>query len=374
VGERVELTVRHLASGGTTVVRAARLIKAAGFDIEAIDPFPLSSEQVRSVSPNSFDLRCPELRESTTPVWVVGSGKTAMDTVHTLVTDNPGREIGVVAGSGTYFGIRERFYPSGARRWFGGRRTNQMITELARRFDGTNEDDVRRWWLQDYATSVVEDPKHNLFGVISAAEIETIRAGTREVVEDHFEDVVDQGGVPHLVLRSGATRELEPGSWVVNCTGYFTPRANPPESYASESGRVLSINRSSVTLGFTSFSGYFLTHLMFLDELTDLPLYAADMDDIKRKTGAALPLVIATLLQYNLSVIFEAVPTKVFQQCGLDFDLMYPLPRRLAGQVRFMATHKRDRERHRRTLDTVRERFGVRCGPIGPERAVTAPA
>jgi hypothetical protein len=29
-----------------------------------------------------------------------------------------------------------------------------------------------------------------------------------------------------------------------------------------------------------------------------------------------------------------------------------------------MATHHREREHQRRTLDTVRERFDVRCGPL----------
>ena len=32
--------------------------------------------------------------------------------------------------------------------------------------------------------------------------------------------------------------------------------------------------------------------------------------------------------------------------------------------VRFMLTHRREREHQRRSLDTVRERFNVRCGPV----------
>ena len=45
----------------------------------------------------------------------------------------------------------------------------------------------------------------------------------------------------------------------------------------------------------------------------------------------------------------DHVPAKVFQQCGLDFDRWYPLPRRLAGQLRFLA---------------VGERFGIAHGPL----------
>jgi hypothetical protein len=49
---------------------------------------------------------------------------------------------------------------------------------------------------------------------------------------------------------------------------------------------------------------------------------------------------------------------------GLDMDTWYPLPRRLPSLTRFMLTHRRDRERARRVLDTVRERFDIRCGPL----------
>ena len=51
----------------------------------------------------------------------IGGGKTAMDTAHTLITHYPGREVNLVAGSGTFFSSRDRFFPTGARRWWGGR-------------------------------------------------------------------------------------------------------------------------------------------------------------------------------------------------------------------------------------------------------------
>jgi hypothetical protein len=60
----------------------------------------------------------------------------------------------------------------------------------------------------------------------------------------------------------------------------------------------------------------------------------------------------------------DQLPAKVFAECGLDFDRWYPLPRRMAATARFMLTHRRHREHQRRTLDTVRERFDLRCGPL----------
>jgi hypothetical protein len=68
--------------------------------------------------------------------------------------------------------------------------------------------------------------------------------------------------------------------------------------------------------------------------------------------------------QYNLSLIADSVPVKAFTECGLDFDRWYPLPRRMLGVARFMLTHRRERDRLRHTLDTVRDRFDVRCAPL----------
>jgi hypothetical protein len=132
---------------------------------------------------------------------------------------------------------------------------------------------------------------------------------------------------------------------------------------------VVSIQLRSATLHLTSFGGYFLTHLLFLDKIRDIPLYELDAQDLRAKSHTAFPYTLLTLAQYNLSLIADSVPTKVFGDCGLDFDRWYPLPRRLVGTTRFLLTHRREREHQRHTLDTVRERFDVRCGPLSQEKA-----
>lgn len=102
------------------VVEAKRLIKAYGFRVMPNDPLAISSAGVLSVSPDFCDVRRDEMRASDTPVWVIGGGKTAMDTAYTLITEYPGREVNLVAGSGTFFLSRDRFFPTGARRWWSG--------------------------------------------------------------------------------------------------------------------------------------------------------------------------------------------------------------------------------------------------------------
>lgn len=120
----------------------------------------------------------------------------------------------------------------------------------------------------------------------------------------------------------------------------------------------------SAALHFSSYSAYFLTHLLFLDKLGDIPIYALDLQDLMIKAKQVLPFAMFTLAQHNLGLIADAVPGKVFSECGLDFNLWYPWHRRTASNVQFLLTHRRERAHLQRTLDTVAERFGVRCAPL----------
>jgi hypothetical protein len=346
------------------VIEAKRLIKAYGFRVMPNDPLEISSARVRSVSPDSCDMRQGEMRASDTPVWIIGGGKTAMDTAYALITEYPGREVNLVAGSGTYFLSRDRFFPTGARRWWRGAMVSQVARETARRFDGTNEAEVANWFRATYGVWLTPETGNLLFGVLSESENTTIAAGLNDVIMDHLVDVVDHDGATDVVFRSGATKAIAPGSWIVNCTGYVMRTDHPYEPYVSNSGAVVSIQPRSATLQLTSLIAYFLTHLLFLGKIRDVPLYELDAQDIRSKAREASPYALFSLVQHNLSLISDSVPTKVFHDCGINLDRWYPLPRRMLGTVRFMRTHRREREHHRRTLETVRERFGVRCGPV----------
>ncbi|KGI69509.1 FAD-dependent oxidoreductase [Mycolicibacterium rufum] len=359
----VHVTCRD-ASGDVRVIRTGRLIKAYGFRVMPNDPLELSSTRVHSVSPDHCDVRDGEMSRSDAPVWVIGGGKTAMDTAHAVITRYPGREVNLLAGSGTMFTSRDHFFPDGAQRWWGGTSLSSWAAEVCRRFDGTNEEEMARWFLGYHSISLTPRTRHLMLGVLSEAERKTIAGGLNDVVMDHLVDVVDRAGSTDLVLRSGATTSVQAGSWIVNCTGYLTKGDHPYEPYMSAGGATVSVQTRSATLHFSSYSAYFLTHLMFLGKLRDVPLYELDLQALWRESKQALPFAMFALAQYNLGLIADAVPGKVFAECGLDFNRWYPWHRRMAGTVRFMATHRRERAHLRRSLDTVGERFGVRCGPL----------
>jgi Pyridine nucleotide-disulphide oxidoreductase len=363
IGGDVRINCRSL-DGKQLVINAKRLIKAYGFRVTPNEPLELSSSRVDSVSPDSCDVRCGEIRDSGDPVWIIGGGKTAMDTAHALITGCPGREVNLVAGVGTYFLSRDRFFPVGVRRWWRGSPVSSVAREVGRRFDGTNEAEVAAWLRTNYGVWLTPETGNMLFGVLSASENKTIDAGLNDVVMDHLVDVVDRAATTELILRSGATKAIAPGSWIVNCTGYVLQDDQPYEPYVSQSGAVVSIHARSATLHLTSFMAYFLTHLLFLGKIRDVPLYELDAQDIRSKSRTASPYALLSLLQHNVSLITDNVPTKVFLDCGLNLDRWYPLPRRMVATAGFMRAHRREREHCRAALDTVRERFDVRCGPV----------
>lgn len=359
----VRVTCRT-ANGETRVITATRLIKAYGFRVTPNEPLEVTSTRVHTVSPNSCDVRSGEISRSNTPVWVIGGGKTAMDTAHALITCYPGRQVNLLAGSGTLFSNRDRFFPRGVHRWWGGTSLSALASELSRRFDGTNEDDVTAWFRGRYGLSLTPDTRNFLLGVLSESERQRIATGLNDVIMDHFVDAVDRNGSTDLLLRSGARKSIEPGSWIVNCTGYVTKGEHPYEPYMSVGGATLSIQMRSATMHFSSYAGYFLTHLLFLDKLQEIPLYELDLQDLWSKSKPVLPYAMFVLAQYNLGLMADTVPGKVFNECGLDFDRWYPWHRRMTGVARFMLTHRRERDHQRRALQTVGDRFDVRCGRL----------
>src|SRR5271163_3191497 len=243
----VRITCRS-SDGQVLVIEAKRLIKAYGFRVIPLDPLEVSSQRVQSVSPDFCDVRTDGMRDSDTPVWIIGGGKTAMDTAHTLITEYPGREVNLVAGRGTFFSSRDNLLPSGARRWWKGTPPATVAAQMGRRFDGTNEAEVQDWFRATYGTFLTPQADNFVLGVLSEAENHTISAGLNDLVMDYLEDAVDRNGTTELVFRSGSTKTIQPGSWLVNCTGYVGLTGEYPyEPYVSPSGAAVSINMRSAT-------------------------------------------------------------------------------------------------------------------------------
>lgn len=349
--------------GQTRVVTATRLIKAFGLQIEPNPPLTVSSTRVKSATPNDIH----RIVDSAAPVWIIGGGKTGLDTAHKLITQCPGRDVNMLVGSGSIALRREVMFATGLRRWFGGLPFPTLASEFAKRYDGTNEEEVRRWYYSVLGTGPTGDKcgfAHGLGGVTSESEMAIITHGLRRAENEHLADVVDRDGAAELVFRSGHSERVADGTWIVNCTGLVLRSSHPYEPFVSPSGRTLSIQARSAVMPFTLQAGYFLTHLMFTGGLNTLPLYEVDAEELRAKTGKSPMPIAFPLTGYNLSLAFDHLPKKVFADFGSDLLLWYPLPRRLAALMKFQLSRRRERDSSRRILDTIRERYGVRCGPL----------
>jgi Pyridine nucleotide-disulphide oxidoreductase len=364
--DTIRLTCRS-ADGTPRIAETKRLIKAPGLAVEPNPPLAVSSDRVHSVSPDFCDVRTGEIAASDTPVWVIGGGKTAMDTAHALIEACPGREINVLAGPGTFFTSRDKAFPTGARRWWAGTRNIPTLLEWSRRFDGANERDAIDWYRATVGITATDGARNFVFGLLSEAEAQTIRSGVTDMTSDHLVDAVDRDGQVELLLRSGATRRTRPGSWLVNCTGYVfgeQPRHPHYEPYVAADGKVGVISSSSAIALLSSFGGYYLAHLMMLGQPGEVPLYELDGDGLARQSREAWACAAVTMQLYNLGVIADNVPREVLTKNGLNLELWYPPHRYLLGALQFARADRRRREHWRLALDRVRERLDVRCGPV----------
>jgi hypothetical protein len=363
-GSQVEIEVQPVSGGEPRRIRARRLIKAIGYDVHCTEGLKLSSSQVHSVSPNQPAYFGHEITSSKEPIFIVGGGKTAMDTALELGKRMPGRDIRMLVGEGVMFADRSKFYKMGLDRWFGGIVAFEWLLDMALRFTGQNAEDMNSYRLDKYCIALTENPAQFQFGVLSPEEMASTRGILKEVVEDYLQDVVDTPAGPQMQMRKGNKVPIPPGSWIINCTGYIARKRVPKEPYVSESGNVLSINLSSMALFLSSFSGYYLTHLMYRNQLLSVPLYATDMTEVWESHKRASGPIAETMTVLNVLSLMKALPTKIFNECKLDFNRWYPLPRRLPILLRFMFNNDGYTAQCRKALDQFASDHQIKIGVL----------
>ena len=345
-------------------VEAARAIYASGLDYSVPDPLPLASDAVLSVTPQ--DLRAALAARPQAPVYVVGGGKTGMDTILEAWAQDPAREVTLLAGQGTNFMNRTRYAPTGLKRWTSGAPFSGLLRDIARSFDGDNEAAMIDHFRRTHATDPDTPNAGFLFGFQSEEEQARIAAGLSEMLSDYLTDVIDTPDGPVMQLRSGTARPVAPGSIFVNCTGsYFrTGALVEPRPALSPHGTVLNITPRDGFHYHTGVAGFFTTHLLYRGQLRGLGLYTIDYEALFRKNKAAfVGAAAAQAYMFHVTMV-QSLPLSLLDTCLLDLDRWYPLPRRLFWFFRLKAKAKADLAHCRKVLDRVAERFEIPCKPL----------
>jgi hypothetical protein len=358
----VTIECRRESDGRALQIRARRLIKAFGYNIAPLEPLALSSPQVLSLAPESAEL-VRQVQLQAAPIYIVGGGKTGMDTAQMLLRALPRRKLRMLNGDGTMFIDRDATVPGRYRRHYAGHTGLEVFLDVSRRFNGRNEQYVLDHLRQRYCVSLDATCQRYMFGLLSQEENRTIARGLDEVIRDHLVDVVDEASGPVMIMRSGRRRAIEPGSVVINCTGYLGAPASY-EPYLSASGRVLSIQSASAVHFLSSQASYFLTHLWMLGKLAEAPLYEVDIAELRNASREVFSPAAITFTLYNTSVIMGRLPRWIHAENGLDLTALFPRHRRLYALAKLMLFLKRHPTQLRDALDVVRERFHVRLGPL----------
>ncbi|MBW8640188.1 FAD-dependent oxidoreductase [Hoeflea sp. WL0058] len=350
------------SEGERRIIEARRVIKAYGYDVPQPEPITFESSRIVSTTPQllgaSADL------DDRAPIYVVGGGKTGMDTCLAVLDRLPKRPLKLINGTGSVFAERGKFFPRGARRWWDGHMVTRVFRDQAMLFDGTNEDEAFYHFRRNYTVGLAGAQQQFFFGILSEEERRDIANGVDEIFNEYLVDVVDTADGPEMVFRSGERRSVEPGSVFINCTGHLMRHQHADEPYLSEHGAILTITPRSMVHFLSSAAAYFLTHLMFLEKLRDLPLYAFDGETMAAKNNHVYHTSLISLTFMNMVTMMQVLPFAIVNGCGLDFDRLYPLPRRALVLIDIKLRGQRYVSQCRKALDRVSQRFGVRCGRL----------
>ena len=363
---RAKLTLKNQTTGELREVLTDRCVKAYGFRVPMNPPLTLQARHVHSISPHGDALFGDKFASSTAPCFIVGGGKTAMDTAITIINKYPNKQVSMLVGRGTVFLNRDKTFHKGVKRWFGGETTRKGFLNLGLRYNGDNDQEVMDYFKKHMGIYLDDSYENYFFGILSEQENELLKSGLHAVYKEYLEDITDDDGQALMHYRSGGNMSIPKDSWIINCTGYIARQEYDYEPYVSAHATTISIQPSSGIHFLSTFGAYFLTHLLFLDKLPKLQLYELDYQSLMRKNKAGFALVGISHTLYNILVMLEEVPTSVFTRCGLDFDNWFPFYRRLLGGIDLRRHNLDYRLVFKHALDRVREKYQIRCGELDP--------
>jgi hypothetical protein len=331
---RVDVVATPLSGASQPVkIRARRLLLGTGVDVQPVPPFALSSSRVRSLAVYDPLLCTPEFLQSNDPVYIIGSGKTAMDCARHLIqhrSHRRQREVNVISGSGMYYMKRDNICPRGLRRYYGGVLNAQVFLTMCDMFDGQNEAAVMQHMERiGYVHTVWGFAGNFRVAILSAAEREELRAGVDQVIRGHL---VDVEGTRMTVRQGRELREhkVPDGAYFIHCASHL--RAVPYAAVLQDSGLVCA---PQFSLGLSGWSAYFITHLWYRDRLHEIApnLYRMRFDDEHKLRFSP---TFGLMVMANVTMVNERTPPDVLLGYEADPANWYPAYRRIPLLARFL--------------------------------------
>jgi hypothetical protein len=265
---------------------ADRLIIANGVDTKPLEPltFSAGAAAVHSMSPNQvltpeWTVRMRFGPDADKPIFVLGSGKTALDAMYALTKRYPdlSHRVQCISGSGTWFMNRDVFFPTTPYQKYAPWTTDKtdLLAEMIERYDGDNARDVYRDMAAEFGAyiSPIPNPQTHKAGLASIEEVEhvsrVLSPASEKVHKAYLIDVMEDGPT-EVVLKlrqcDGAKTRTEirvpRSSFIINCTGHLSACYQSP--ILSCNGKVLA---PQSFCGFSGPSANYLTHHFYLGTL-----------------------------------------------------------------------------------------------------------
>lgn len=338
--------------GAIRTVKAGRMINAAGLNVQSQKPLAVTSQAVSVTTPEALQ----GVADPAAPCYIIGGGKTAMDTVMALSRRAGSGPVRLVKGVGTVFAKRETFAPLGLRRWWDGQLTLTTVEQVAMYFDGVNETAAFARFRETACVSPTGTGDHFLFGFLSQSESDAVAAALDQVIDGYLADVIDKDDGPLMVMRDGTTHAIPAGSVLVTCTGHFFKDEAAPMSCLSDQARILTISASDGIHFLSTVSSYFLAHVFLSDAAKTAPLAVLNLEAIGRKDRQLWFCAAATQAYLNTQHLVDILPTKILQDCGADVDQWFPMARRVLGFIRMNWNRKAKIAHCEKVLKTICKR------------------
>ena len=343
---QVQLVVKSLlrddgvAAPPPVTILADKMIIATGVNIPrklSIEFSPPVSASVHSLCP--ADILSPRWHpimkysaDADKPIWIIGSGKTAMDIIYLLSKQEPSwrSRLRCISGRGTWFMDREMIdNPVDA----DGKLLPVYVLEMCAMFNGSNAREVYHELSQKgFFHSYVADAQNFVAGIASQEEIsackDMLSPADEKVFKCHLMEIEEshEAGL-RMKLRSldGQTtnyKPLERGSFIVNCTDNVLEGQLDVAPIISDDGLVLATQNP---LRHSGLSAHLQTHAWYLGLLDGVwqqyivnPPWNYDQKDTFMLQG---------IVGHNTRLISAVLPKEILAETkGLGYPPGLPPP------------------------------------------------